>query len=45
MPKRRNDVEKRHGVSEEILYGPFSINLRQHEFLKEKFLDFMELFD
>jgi len=40
----RNCVEKRNGISEEILQRPFSVNLHQHEFPEQEFLDFIELF-
>lgn len=42
---RRNYVEEADGIPENVLQRPFSVNLRQYEFLKEEFLDFMELFD
>src|SRR5437899_5057085 len=45
MHKRRNYLEEGNRVREKVLWRPFSFNLRQHEFLKEEFLDFVKLVD
>src|ERR1700687_1173797 len=45
MHTRLNDVEVGNGIPENVLQRPFSVNLRQHEFQKEEFLDFVELVD
>jgi len=45
MRNRRNNVEKWNCTLEKVLQWPLSVNLCQHEFLKEELRDFVELFD